>query len=70
VCVSVSSGPGRQPFASRVVYRYLGSTIDRRQALASCGLYPIDSAEIGEEIRLRVRNAVPPGESSLRALEY
>jgi transcriptional regulator with XRE-family HTH domain len=70
VCVSVSSGPGRQPFASRVVYQYLGATIDRRQALAACGLYPIDSAEIGEEIRLRVRNAVPPGESSLRALEY
>jgi hypothetical protein len=70
VFVSVSSGPGRQPFASRVVYHYLGPTIDRRRALASCGLYPIDSAEIGEEIRLRVRNAVPPGESSLRALEY
>src|SRR5260221_599391 len=26
VFVSVSSGPGRQPFASRVVYHYLGPT--------------------------------------------
>jgi transcriptional regulator with XRE-family HTH domain len=70
VFVSVSSGPARQPFASRVVYEYLGDTIILRDGIAACGLYADDSEEIGEEVRSRVRNVLGPGETTLRALEY
>ncbi len=70
VFVSVSGGPGRQPFAARLVYEYLGETTDLRAALARCGLYPDDAPPLPVEIRQRVANVLPPGEDVLRALEY
>jgi transcriptional regulator with XRE-family HTH domain len=70
VFVSVSSGPGRQPFAARAVYEYLGVKPSLRQALGACGLYPLDSPEISEDTKLRVSNVIPEGETTLRALEY
>lgn len=70
VFVSVSSGPGRQPFAARAVYEYLGPKPNLRQALGACGLFPLDSPEISEDTKLRVSNVIPVGETTLRALEY
>ncbi len=70
VFVSVSSGPGRQPFAARAVYEFLGPKPNLRQALGACGLYPLDSPEISEDTKLRVSNVIPEGETTLRALEY
>ncbi len=70
VFVSVSGGPGRQPFAARLVYEYLGERIDLRAALGRCGLYPADAAPLPAEIRQRVGNDLAPGEGVLRALEY
>ena len=70
VFVSVSGGPGRQPFAARLVYEFLGQDIEVRAALARCGLYPDDAPPLAAEIRQRVANAVPPGEDVMRALEY
>jgi transcriptional regulator with XRE-family HTH domain len=38
VFVSVSSGPGRQPFAARVVYEYLGEKPNLREAIETAEL--------------------------------
>jgi transcriptional regulator with XRE-family HTH domain len=70
LCLAVSGGPGRQAFATRIVYEYLGETTDKRQAIGACGLYPEDSDEIGPDIRSRVRNAIGPQENTLCAVEF
>ncbi len=69
VFVSVSSGPGRQPFASRVVYEYHGREPDLRKMVAACGLYQPGSPSVGEEISRRLDNHVED-DTVLRALEY
>ena len=68
--ISVSGGPGRQAFATRMVYEYLGESTNLREAIAACGLYPDDSDELDPAIRARVRNEVQPGENTICALEY
>lgn len=70
VFVSVSSGPARQPFASRVVYEFHGRNPDLRRMLGNCGLHRPDSPQVGDEIRRRLDNHVDPDDSVLRALEY
>jgi len=69
VFVSVSSGPGRQPFASRCVYEYQGRTPDLREMLSSCGNHSADSPQIGPEISGRLDNHVGD-DTVLRAMEY
>ncbi len=68
--ISVSGGPGRQAFATRMVYEYLGESTNLRAAIAACGLYPEDSDELDAAIRSRLRNEIRPGENTLCALEY
>ncbi|MEM7222097.1 MAG: helix-turn-helix transcriptional regulator [Pseudomonadota bacterium] len=68
--IAVSGGPGRQAFATRMVFEYLGETTDLRAAVAACGLYPEDSDQIEESIRLRVKNQIGPGENALMAVEF
>jgi len=68
--ISVSGGPGRQAFATRMVYEYLGESANLREAIAGCGLYPEDSDELDGSIRARLRNEIQPGENTLCALEY
>jgi transcriptional regulator with XRE-family HTH domain len=68
--IAVSGGPGRQAFASRMVYEYLGETTDLRAAIAGCGLYPEDSEEIEPAIKLRIRNEIRPEENTLCAVEF
>lgn len=70
VFVSVSGGPGRQPFASRVVYEYLGPEPNLRKLVRACGIYPRDSAEISTAIRDRLQNDVPESHGVLSALAY
>lgn len=70
LCLSVSGGPGRQAFATRVVYEFLGETADLRSAIAACGLYPEDSDEIDAAIKSRIKNDIAPGESTLCAAEF
>jgi len=70
VFVSVSSGPGRQPFASRVVYEYCGIAPDLRRMISACGLYPVGSGEISDEIAKRLDNHVDAHDTVLRAMEY
>jgi transcriptional regulator with XRE-family HTH domain len=69
VFVSVSSGPGRQPFASRCVYEYHGRTPDLRRMVAASGLYETGSPAIGEEISRRLDNHIID-DAVLRAMEY
>ena len=68
--ISVSGGPGRQAFATRMVYEYLGESTNLREAIAACGLYPEASDELDAAIRSRLRNEIRPGENTLCALEY
>lgn len=68
--IAVSGGPGRQAFATRMVYEYLGESTNLREAIAGCGLYPEDSDELDGAIRARLRNEIGPGENTLCALEY
>lgn len=44
--MGISSTEAHQPTASRVVLEYVGRTIDKRQALSSCGLYAPDSGAV------------------------
>lgn len=69
VFVSVSSGPGRQPFASRCVYEYHGDSPDLRRMVSACGTYPVGSAEISDEVARRLDNHVAD-DTVLRAMEY
>jgi transcriptional regulator with XRE-family HTH domain len=70
VIASVASAGSRQPFASRIVYEYLGRKVDGRSALRRCGLFPLENEGIAEEIRSRVRNDIAPGEGVLLPRVY
>ena len=70
VITSIASGGSRQPFASRIVYEYLGRKIDARAVLGACGLFPFESESITEEIRSRVGNDIAPGEGVLFPRPY
>jgi transcriptional regulator with XRE-family HTH domain len=54
IILTIASGGSRQPFASRVVYEFLGEEVDLRAELARSRLYAMDSTEIPEEIRSRI----------------
>lgn len=58
VFVSVSGGPGRQPFASRIVYEFLGKDIDLRAAVSLAGVYSSDSEDLPHAVRTRLDNTI------------
>ena len=68
--LSVSGNHAGQPFASRIVYEYLGPAPDLRAALEGCGVYECDSPEIDEEIKRRIDNRVEHGDHTLRAPDF
>lgn len=49
--VGVSGGDAHEPSASRVVMESIGRSVDLRQAIAGCRLYPLDSPDIPAQIR-------------------
>lgn len=51
---------GRKPAASAVVLEYLGERIDRRRALARCGLF--EPHDIDDWIKRLIENRIAPGE--------
>ncbi|AYR21328.1 helix-turn-helix domain-containing protein [Alcaligenes faecalis] len=65
--LGVSGSGERMPCCTRVVYEYLGTAINVRQALRLCGLYAPDDPRLDESTRLAVRNDIGPGEWHLRA---
>jgi transcriptional regulator with XRE-family HTH domain len=70
VMVGVASGGSRQPFASRIVYEFIGRTIDARVALMKCALFSPNDDSVPEAIRSRIRNTIEPGESVLVPRAY
>jgi len=65
--LGVSGSGERMPCCARVVYEYLGHTIDVRRALRLCGLYEIDDERVDEATRRAVINDIAPGEWHFRA---
>jgi len=61
VTLGVSS-KRREPYASRVVWKYLGRTIDRRAALGAVGLYKADSRHVDRRVLSLLGEQVFPSE--------
>jgi transcriptional regulator with XRE-family HTH domain len=70
IMLTIASGGNRQPFASRVVYEYLGEKVDFRAELARSHLYPMDSTKIHEEIRSRIGHISDLSDEVLLAPSY
>jgi hypothetical protein len=54
------------PCCARVVYEYLGQSINARQTLRSCGLYETSGPGVDEATRIAIANNIAPGEWHLR----
>ena len=65
--LGVSGSGERMPCCARVVYEYLGHTIEVRRALRLCGLYELDDERVDEATRRAVTNDIAPGEWHFRA---
>ena len=63
-----STGRRRAPAAARVVYEYLGKSVDRYQALKACGMFPESSSAIDPEIKRLISNDIEPDDKVLVAL--
>ena len=64
--LGVSGSGERMPCCARVVYEFLGQTIDVRRALRLCGLHDPDDARVDAATRAVVVNDVTPGEWHFR----
>lgn len=65
--LGVSGSGERMPCCARVLYEYLGPSVDIRRAFKLCGLYDLDSPDIDESIKQAVANDIQPGEWHFRA---
>jgi len=65
----VSLGPGRLPVAASVTLEALGRQIDLRKALAACGAFRADSAEIDPGVRERLVAVSRPRDHAFAAAE-
>lgn len=66
--LGVSGSGERMPCCARVVYEYLGVSVDKQRALSLCGLYDYDSEEIDASIKISISNTIAEGEHHFRAL--
>lgn len=66
--LGVSGSGERMPSCARVVYEYLGVSVDKQRALSLCGLYDYDSEEIDASIKALISNEMDEGECHFRAL--
>lgn len=67
--LAVTAGSGRQPYASRIVFSYLGKTPNLRDAIAACGVFSVDGTEIDADIVQAVSGDISPRDGTLVALE-
>lgn len=65
--LSVTTGSGRRPFATRTVLEYLGKRVALKQALRSCGVYPLGSDLVDTEIWRDTTNEFSEADGSLTA---
>ena len=63
--MGASTERDRVPAVSRVVYKHLGKTIDKRQALSACGAFARESDMVNKNIARLVSNDVRPDERVL-----
>jgi len=67
VTLGIASLNSHLPKACLVEHQYLGKKIDIRAALRNCGLFSVDSGEIHEDIKQRIKNQILPHEHMLIA---
>jgi len=65
--LGVSGSGERAPCCARVVYEYLGKSIQKKQVLSRCGLFELDSSEIEQSIISAIRNDMKEGDWHFRA---
>lgn len=53
-----TSAGDRAPFATPIVWRYLGATVDYKEALADCGTFSITSTKINPSVLKMLRDNV------------
>jgi len=57
----------RMPICTRVVYEYLGKSVNLKKAFSFCGLYTMDSKYIDASIKDAIKNDMQAGEWHFRA---
>jgi hypothetical protein len=67
ITTGVGSLNTHMPKSTRVEYKFLGKHIDLRKALASCGLFDLDSKSISDDIKKRIGNEILPQDHMLIA---
>lgn len=65
--IGVSGSGERMPICTRVVYEYLGKSVNLKKAFSFCGLYKMDSEDIDTAIKDAVKNDMHEGEWHFRA---
>jgi hypothetical protein len=65
-----SSRPDRQPTSARVVFKYLGATIDTRAQLKKCGMFMPNHQNINPKILSLIDNTLAKGETVLHAIAH
>ncbi|ETI61282.1 helix-turn-helix transcriptional regulator [Marinomonas profundimaris] len=65
--LGVSGSGERAPCCARVIYEYLGLSINRKHAVAQCGLYNIDNDHIDGDICQSIKNDMKEGDWHFRA---
>ncbi|MEQ5836119.1 helix-turn-helix transcriptional regulator [Marinobacter sp. NFXS9] len=65
--IGVSDNSQRMPCCARVLYEYLGPSVQLRKALRLCGLYRTDDPRVDQSILDAVSNDMAPGEMLFRA---
>lgn len=65
--IGVSGSGERMPICTRVIYEYLGTSVNTSKAFSLCGLYELNSADIDESIKKAIKNDMNPEEVHFRA---
>lgn len=65
--MGITATEAHQPVAARVVLDYLGRQVDRRRAIAGCGLFQQDAPEIPRSVLAYLREASPTDSYLIRA---
>lgn len=65
--IGVSAGGDRMPICTRVVFEYLGRSVNLKKALLLCGFYPNDSEDIEDNIKVAITNDIADDEWHFKA---
>jgi transcriptional regulator with XRE-family HTH domain len=65
--IGVSGSGERMPICTRVIYEYLGTSINIPKAFSLCGLYELSSTEVDDSIKRAIKNEMSSDEIHFRA---